>query len=372
MSTRATVIIFAAIFLLIVFLIVILPFVFRSRPESETPAASEEPAGAEQAVENTGVFRTDDGGKTWQQKSWVEGGAGSIAAFKVNKLVQDPADPETLYLATDSRGLWVSKSRGDLWAEVKDSNKILEPTASVLDIAVNPGNNKEWFVAVYQKNKGRVLKTSDAGRSFSEIYFTPVERFGVFGVYYDRALRAVSIATGQGGLLETADLGKKWRVVRWFSDGLIRLLVNPNNTAVRFVTTPKGSIFRTQDRGQSWADITPAVREFSGATSNQQWLMDEHGVLYLGSNYGLLRSRDGGSSFQALPLIIPPGDALPIIAIAVDPRGAARIVVSTNEQIYRSVDDGQSWEILASPSPRKIVQLLVDPKNSETIYAVAN
>lgn len=373
MSVRATVIVFIILFSIGIFAVVILPFVLNKKP----PSPGSDSLGANQAkekeAEGKGVFRSDDGGKTWQQKSWVEGGEGSIASFQVNQIVRDPKDPSTLYLATAGNGLWVSRSRGDLWAKVRgDASGTLEPNANVLAVAVNPDDNKEWYVAVFQKNKGRVLRTGDGGFNFSEIYAAPLERYGVFDVYYDSPRRAVMIATGQGGLLETANQGQTWRVTRWFADGLVRLVVSAANSAVRFVVTPEGSVFRTEDRGKNWADITPAIRGFGGSTLNQRWFTDDFGGIYLGSSYGLLRSRDSGSSFEAPPLIIPP-DVLPVLAVAVDPNNSAHVAVSAGGQIYRSKDDGESWEIISGPpGAKKVTHLLFDGKNSDTIYAAAN
>ncbi|MBI2055313.1 MAG: hypothetical protein HYT42_00240 [Candidatus Sungbacteria bacterium] len=101
MKSRVALIIFLSIFAVVVFVIVILPFVFNRRPEDG--------AGSQTETGDTGVFRSDDGGKTWQAKSWVEGRSGSISSIKVNRLIQDPADPAVLYLTTGGNGLWVSR-----------------------------------------------------------------------------------------------------------------------------------------------------------------------------------------------------------------------------------------------------------------------
>lgn len=367
MSAKTTLIIFSVIFSLGIIFIVILPFILGQGPVSPGSQAKDEKISA---ALDQGVFRSDDGGKTWEQKSWIEGRSGSISAFRVNQLVADPADAATLYLLTDGNGLWISKSRGDLWAQVEDEAGILERRANVLAIAVNPVNRQEWHVAVFQKNRGRLLVTADGGKTFREIYATPLERFGVFDVYYDRGRKTVSIVTGQGGLLETANGGKTWRIVRWFADGLIRLMVNPVNPASRLAVTPKGKIFRTSDYGQSWTDVTRALGSFSGANSNQRWFMGGSGTLYMGSKYGVLRSYDNGSTFSALELIIPP-EALPVLSVAANSRDDSRLLVSAGNQLYSSSDGGWSWAILAPPSAKRATHLLFDAEKPETIYAVA-
>lgn len=365
MSTRTTVILFAVLFLIALAFVVVLPFLLGGRPGAGEPGGGERAAGPS----DQGVFRSDDGGRTWQSKSWIEGQEGSIAHFRVNRIVADPIDPATLYLATDGNGLWISRSRGELWAEVRDASGALERSANVLALAANPVNSREWYVAVFQSKRGRVLRTADGGASFREIYSTPVERYGVFDLHIDAGRGALAIATGQGGLLETGDQGRTWRVGRWFADGIVRLLVNPASPSVRFAVTSRGSLFRTTDGGTTWADITDSYSSFSGSASQQRWLMDSVGTLYLGSKYGLLASRDQGMTFSQSPLIIPP-DVLPVLALAVDPQNPARLFVSAASQIYASADGGASWAILASPSAKRTTHLLGDRERPETIYAV--
>lgn len=367
MSIKTTLIVFAIIFSLGILLIVILPFILGQGPAS---TYSEQRDDKSPVTADQGVFRSEDGGKTWEQKSWIEGQSGSISAFRINQLFADPADAAALYLLTDGNGLWISKSRGDLWSQVIDEAKILDSRANVLAMAVNPENRREWYVAVFQKNRGRLLVTGDEGRTFREIYSTPLERFGVFDVYYDRGRRTVSIVTGQGGLLETDNGGKTWRIVRWFADGLIRLMVNPVNPGRRLAATPKGKIFRTLDYGQSWTDVTRALDAFSGAGSDQHWFIAESGVLYLGSKYGALRSFDNGSTFSPLELIIPP-EALPVLAVASSPGDSSRILVSADNQLYSSSDGGRTWAILTPPSIKRVTNLLFDREKTEIVYAVA-
>lgn len=362
MNVRMTVIIFTVVFLVGVLAIVILPFVFGVRP---TPAEPQQPSG--EGIER-GVFRSDDGGRTWQARALVEGSDATIAAFDINRLIPDPVRPETFYLLTNGSGLWISRSRGDLWARVDDRTGALDPHSNVLAIAVNPGNSAEWYAAVFQEERGRVLHTANGGHTFREIYFTPAERFGVFDLHYDRSRASVIIATGQGGLLESADDGRTWRVVRWFADGLIRLLVDPSDASVWYVATPRGHLFRTLDRGATWVDITPSLDAFDGARSGQVWAIDRSGALYLGSRHGLLRSRDRGTTFSAPPLIIPP-DALPIGALAIDPLNQRRILAAASGQLYGSEDDGASWLILSPPGSGRITDLAIDAERAGVIYA---
>lgn len=86
-------------------------------------------------------FRTRDGGRTWQQvgHTTVAGRAEGIAvngrALGVNALAADPADPSTVFAATDA-GVFRTRDLGTTWAPVNEGL----PNAPVIDLAVEPTN----------------------------------------------------------------------------------------------------------------------------------------------------------------------------------------------------------------------------------------
>ena len=64
-----------------------------------------------------GVFRSNDGGEIWQQKSVLLTAQGikSLAGAKVYKILTDPSDPKALYMGTRGQGLFYSYDSGDTW-----------------------------------------------------------------------------------------------------------------------------------------------------------------------------------------------------------------------------------------------------------------
>ena len=113
MSLKVTITIFSVVFVIGLITIVFLPFFLNRGPVSPEPVTEEETPQAA-AQKERGVFRSDDGGVFWEQKAFQEGENASIAAFQVNRLIQDAIAADSLYLATDGNGLWVTESRGDL------------------------------------------------------------------------------------------------------------------------------------------------------------------------------------------------------------------------------------------------------------------
>ncbi|MDP2703804.1 MAG: hypothetical protein Q8P01_01105, partial [bacterium] len=255
------------------------------------------------SMPETGLFRSDDGGAAWRAKNMGEEDL-DFAKQELFDLKIDPQNSGVLYAGTKGAGLWKSFDRGDTWQKPHDAAQVLEAEADVYRIAIDPRDANRVYVAVFQQNRGRVLKSENAAGFFTEVYASPLERFGVFDVFVDRQ-GSVFIATGAGEFLKSIDGGKSWRVVRRFADGLVRLFIDPLNSSSLYVVSAKGKIFSSYDAGKTWQDLEPAFKSFVGSAKNRKLFLDTRGALYTTSDFGLLRSQNGGRKWGAVPLIIP-------------------------------------------------------------------
>ena len=103
-------------------------------------------------------------------------------------------------------------------------------------------------------------------------------------------------------------------------------------------------------------------------------------TIYIGSaSGGVWRSRDGGTTFK------PVFDKQPtqsIGSIAIDPSDSKTVWVGTGESwvrnsvsvgtgVYRSHDEGDTWESMGLKDSEHVSRILIDPKNGNTVYACA-
>jgi photosystem II stability/assembly factor-like uncharacterized protein len=106
--------------------------------------------------------------------------------------------------------------------------------------------------------------------------------------------------------------------------------------------------------------------------------LDGKSLLYVGAaSGGVWKSQDGGTTFK------PVFDKQPVQsigAIAIDPKDAQTVWVGTGESwvrnsvsigdgIYKSGDGGESWTQMGLPKSERITRILIDPRNSNTVYA---
>ena len=103
-------------------------------------------------------------------------------------------------------------------------------------------------------------------------------------------------------------------------------------------------------------------------------------TLFVGAaSGGVWRSYDGGTTFQP---VFDKQAVQSIGAIALDPSNAKTIWVGTGETwtrnsvsigdgIYRSTDGGDTWQNMGLGNSERINKILIDPKDSSTVYACA-
>lgn len=374
------------VLVIILGLIVILPFalnmagfnLFRSASISGGPSLN---AGS-------GLLRSEDGGKTWFNAAESEEKRPYFPS-QIYDLKFHPQNAELIFIGSKNAGLWQSKNTGKSWKKMYDKSSVLSPSADVYKIAIANSNPQVMYLAVFQNGRGRVLSSEDSGETWKEIYFVTANRFGVFDIHANPFnSQRLTIITGQGGVLETHNGGKTWRVIKWFSEPLVKLLVNPVFPAEMFVLTGSGHLFKTFDGGENWANLKEGSRDeisslssipkitpfgvFTPSRQSIEALITDPNLfttLYIGSKEGLFRSRDGGFNQERLNTLIPL-ESLPISSIAVDPRDSNIILATASFQLHRTSDGGINWRIENLPTSARIKNILIHPLRPDIIFAV--
>lgn len=333
-------------------------------------------------------LRSADEGKSWSEIRVEENG---FSPREILNIAFHPQNPAILYLGAKAGGLWKSDNRGQSWMRINDTSGTLRRDADVYKIALASSSPDILYLAVFQDKRGRVLKSDNGGTSFREMLFVTADNFGVFDIYVHPANADHVIAvTGQGGVLESTNGGETWSIKRWFSEALRHILVNPNFPNEFFVLTSSGKLWKTFDGGENWADLNKALRKAALENSERMRYQNpfftfqgdrgniiEHlfpdpnvfSTLYLASSLGLLRSINGGFSWEYMKTLIPP-EALPVSAIAAHPFRPMVLFAAASNQIHRSDDGGEKWSVSIIDAHARITELIIDPKDPMVMFAV--
>ena len=251
-------------------------------------------------------------------------GQGGPPGASVNKILSFPAEPGLLFAATSFSGIYRSSDAGQNWVPRSSGLTI----ANVRALAGTPG-------LLYAGTSGEgVFRSRDRGLSWEAVN-PGLTAMIITSLASDPAdPDTVYAGTRNGGIFKTTSAGDTWAAM---SEGLARLedggalegdhldlAIDPNNSQIVYaaqtslVQPGAGFLFKTVDGGQQWAGSQgPSVFSVTLSPADSQ-------ALYLATSVGILTSSDGGASFEdpMLPLIR-------IIEVAVDPQNTDTIYAAT-------------------------------------------
>ncbi|HMP98173.1 MAG TPA: glycosyl hydrolase [Cyclobacteriaceae bacterium] len=124
-------------------------------------------------TQERGVYRTIDGGKSWQRILFANADAGAI------DLILDPNNPRIIYASTwrirrtpyslesggEGSALWKSTDGGDTWTNISGNRGLPKGTWGISGIAVSPVNSNRLY-AIIENENGGVFRSDDGGESW--------------------------------------------------------------------------------------------------------------------------------------------------------------------------------------------------------------
>jgi photosystem II stability/assembly factor-like uncharacterized protein len=337
-----------------------------------------------------GVWRTEDGGSTWENISDGYFG-GSIGAVAVSE-----ADPNVIYVGGGEKtvrgnvsygyGMWKSLDAGKTWSHtgLKDSRHISR-------IRINPKNPDLVYAAVmgnlFAPNETRgVFRSKDGGKNWEKVLYTNNEAGAVDLILDPNNARIIYATTwrvnrtpysfnsgGEGsGIWKSTDGGDTWKELSKKEGfpkgtlGIIGVTVSPvnSNRVWAIVEAEEGGVYRSDDGGEKWMKLNDdrSLRQRAWYYTRIYADTQNEDVVYV-VNVAYHKSKDGGKTFQAS--VAPHGDHHDLW---IAPENPNRMVIADDGGAQVTYDGGRNWSTYYNQNTAQIYRVTTDNHFPYRIY----
>ena len=347
-------------------------------------------------VNNGGVWKTTDAGRTWVP-IFDDEPTGSIGALAVA-----PSNPDIIYVGSGEGlrrpdlstgdGIYKSTDAGNSWKHLG-----LRDGQQITNVIIDPQDPNRVFVAVlghpYGPNSERgVFRSTDGGDSWQKILYQDDDT-GATDLAFDPknpqtlyadmwSSRRPPWTTGgpleghNGGLFKSTDGGDTWHPL---SKGLptnaqalgrIGFGISPSNPnrmyALVDAAPEVGGLYRSDDAGESWQRVNHEDRIW-GRGFDFAWVRvspENPDILYI-CNTSTYRSTDAGTSFTAIKGA-PGGDDYHTAWI--NPENPRIILLASDQGATITVNGGDTWSSWYNQPSAQFYHVITDNQFPYWVY----
>jgi photosystem II stability/assembly factor-like uncharacterized protein len=276
----------------------------------------------------SGVFRTEDGGRTWTQIS--PQGSGEI--HKVESIAIDPNDPNIIYAGTWHLP-WKTTDGGATWRNLKAG---LIDDSDVFSIILDP----KFPSTVYLSACSGIYKSETSGEQFKKVQGIPSTARRTRVLMQDpKSLNIVYAGTTEG-LYKTQDGGTVWTRMTGPDVIINDIYVDPQNPQRVLLATDRSGVLASDDAGASFVSANHGISQRQVTALLQDARRPETmyaGVVNDKSYGGVFVTEDGGRSWAQRSAGL---DGRDVFSLAQTEDGA--VFAGTNRGLFRL--DGERWE----------------------------
>jgi photosystem II stability/assembly factor-like uncharacterized protein len=262
-----------------------------------------------------GMYKSTDAGKTWTH-------IGLDNTRQIGRVLVDPKNPNVVFVAAlghvyganPDRGVYRSRDGGATWERVLFKND----NVGAIDLAFDPQNSKIVYATLWKTRRppwsiyppsygpgSGIFKSMDGGTTWQPLTNgIPTEKLGHIGIAVapSNHNRVYAIVDAKdGGLYRSDDAGASWTKVSgdkriwergWY---FCKVVTDPKNPDIVYVSDT--SVYRSTDAGKTWTAIKGAP---GGDDYHQLWINpDDPKRMILGSDQGAIVTEDGALTWSS-------------------------------------------------------------------------
>lgn len=271
-------------------------------------------------VTGNGIFKSEDGGSTWNKKGLSEAGViAEVGISKANSNIVYAASMGLPFEKTEDRGLYKSSDGGESWEHVF----YLNDSTGIIDIEVHPDNPDIVYAAswtrirnnresIIESDQAGIYKTTDGGASWVRLTnglpVGPLVRPGlamyasnpdiVYSMFVtNEPTELCDNAFRLEGIYKTSDGGESWSPISNFGENAIpcdvyrgfgwyfgQIRVNPIDENDIYILSV--DLYNTKDGGDNWFLAAPPWGTYEVHA-------DKHDLAF--NNQEVILATDGGA-----------------------------------------------------------------------------
>ncbi|MBP1596814.1 MAG: hypothetical protein H6Q05_2191 [Acidobacteria bacterium] len=344
-----------------------------------------------------GVYKSTDGGRTWANM-------GLRQSYQIGAVVIHPANPEIAYVgalgrlwgSNEERGLFKTSDGGKSWQKIL----YIDNRTGIIDIHMNPADPNTFLAAMYVRERDMqdsipdydpsvkwsitagIHKTTDGGKTFRKLTKgLPTVRVGRIGLDYHKknpsivfacieteltgmSREQIEAALKRGPSPERTGPGRE-------DHGPQRPLAATYNGQRENVQDQQGpggfqsgGIFKSTDGGESWTRVNSVLSRPMYFSKIRVDPGDPNFVYLLGLS--LFGSTDGGRTFAGN---MSRGTHSDQHAMWIDPADGRHLLLGNDGGVYQTWDRCRSWLYHSNIVGSQIYHLAVDTRTPYYIYA---
>jgi len=294
-----------------------------------------EPNNRQSSSWGNGVYKTMDGGKTWQH-------LGLADTHHIGRVVVHPRNPDVVYVAAlghlwgpnRERGLYKTTDGGKTWA----NTKFIDEDTGFVDVAMDPESPETLYAASYQRRRtgfgyngggpgSGLWKTTDGGATWTKL---------------------------TKGLPTDGDVGR-------IGIGVYRK--DPRIVYAVVEHAKEGGTYRSEDKGESWTKVSPTNPRPSYYSQVVLDPNNDRRLWVMGAP--MYYSEDGGKTFKTDWVEKIHGD---YHAMWIDPASSDHMLVGTDGGIHQSWDRGRTWDFVNTVPLAQLYEVAVDQQRPYWVY----
>jgi photosystem II stability/assembly factor-like uncharacterized protein len=310
-----------------------------------------------------GVYKSSDAGKTWKR-------TGLAASEHIGKIVIDPRNSRIVYVASQGplwsaggdRGLYKTTDGGATWQQVL----AISDDTGVSDVVMDPKNSLVLYASAYQRRRavgqmigggpeGGIFKTTDGGKTWKKLSNgLPKGDTGRAGLAIDgrktpaTVFAIVDAKREESGFYRSDDAGATWTRIGKTAPTAAGQRGGGAPAAAAQGAAPVAQANAAQAGARGGARAGDDWYRGGGAAYYHEIFVDPWKPDTIWSmNVNVERSTDGGKTWGRVNWE-DTGVHVDHHAIAWDPADKSHILLGNDGGLYESYDDGATWRFFAT------------------------